>query len=624
METGAGTVLFQSAISNTFLETEFRIISPRDADVVCAMAWAAEDLSISPNPIPPPAFWPLPSWQQGALSRKAPVTLEEALPGIKMAGSWVQATDSLPFLPATSPALVPVPQSLGLRFGIFASGLSGQREKVLRVRYYLEGTLWNPYNRGIAMHPGSGASQAFQLVIWNLPQVKVENLSLGISTGWMDMDTATNSATGTSGIHGWIRTPPAIARGGRIAFTEPDLKWQPEGLARTLHPAFMIGPADKVRISFKEKSDGISAACLDSAMANPLKRAKEGAGWFRMESVKVRFPALELGRADDPPKPFHLSGGSLSFRGENAQWQLLLHRPDSSLIEFLDPRRKSINWQLAYEDARGTLIAGQELILAEARNLTQIPVIDFQLQQPNALFSWPAFQWSTFISATDIPQWSNSFRLGSEGALHINKLLDETSFWHQREEKSATVPAHREGMAQQYYREVLPVNVLNADGWQQRLSISATHQDGEDKLFYAGYPNSKASSDYRSWTQHDVQLAARRIVDMIQGQPSQSVSDFFNRGILNTAFQTGESPDPLMELLPLRGWLKEGPPLVRHGSSWVLHLVMKMKGPFHLETRSARIWLLEMRDNQDKAVFEKVYLEWTEPDGHYREVLFES
>ena len=99
------------------------------------------------------------------------------------------------------------------------------------------------------------------MVFWNLPKFRISNLSKGFSTDWIEMDELINTQTGAEGFHGWIRVKGELEPGESVVIREPDTKNQPEGLARTVHPAFMIGPADKIHIEFQQNEKGCSIAC---------------------------------------------------------------------------------------------------------------------------------------------------------------------------------------------------------------------------------------------------------------------------------------------------------------------------------------------------------------------------
>jgi hypothetical protein len=622
-----GDVFFQSPVSGTVLQAGYEPLSPPDSPLKADLAWVAEDLALNPDPFPPPAIWPLPSWLHFPLRKRSePMEiLRELAVDTVMDGPWINLSESLPFTPGSSPSLVPVTGGLGLRFGIFASGKVGQREKVLRIRFYLEGTLWNPYNRALGMRSGSASGPAFQVVFWNLPEVRVENLTLGTSTGWMDIDSAVNPSTGATGIHGWIRTPGVIGSGASLSFIEPDSKWQPEGLARILHPAFMVGPADAVRISFRKNPAGIHAACLTTDAEDPLKKAEADAGWFRMESVPVEFEPIEFGRADDMPRPFYLSGGSLSFRDANTHVHLRLNNLGLSFTGQLDPRIRTLRWNDTYMDSTGARIRGSQLLGAEAKHPQKGNVMVKQLHQETAIFSWPDRMPGTLIAATDLPEWTNGFCLGSPGAVQVNAGLDLDAAWaHSPETVVAILPSRGGDLPEQNFIEGLPVNSLCPEYWEERLITSAKKKDNSLQFPYSLYPAPSGPLDFRTWTASEINRAARLITDHTGKHPVEAISAFFNRGILPSAFNHKGGGELLHNLLPMRGWLNSGPPLRRHGSAWILHMAIRLRDALKSTTRSARIWLLETRDLAGASRFEIVHFEWTLPHEHIRQTLLKS
>jgi hypothetical protein len=589
-ENPGDAVCFNSPLSSECLAASRVTLSPQNHHEQFTLAWAAEDIGLmAPGAVPWPA-WPLPSWMQ-APRRNRPGVNELLDPAI-LAG-WTEEPR-------------PVVTSLGLRFGIFASGTIGSREKIVRVRYYLEGALWNPYNIPLRMHDSGGMEASFRLIFWNLPEVRIHNLSRGLSTGWIGLDRAANSQSGNNGIDGWIRTAPQLEAGAQVAFLDPDPDRQPEGLARTLHGGFAAGPADRIRIEFRMGGEGVSAACLPMETANPLEAARSGHGWFRIEGFPVQLDPVEWTRADDDPAPFYLYSGSLGFRQENARHQIAFQRTSACFEGQVDPRRQAIVNGDSRTDANGFAVTDQSLV--------EIKSLDLQGDLPDKpvagfhppLFSRPEKPPGSLLAASDIQQWREGFRLGSANAKRINSVLDlEGTFVDEPP----------------LYEPSFPVNMLSPQGWRAILETSDHLPSDPESIQVAAYPNSQADRaiDFRQWSMAAVDGASRGLSEMIRHKPSGSISDFFNRGLLTDSFPASIAGDPGHQLLPLRGWLRKAPAVRRHGSAWILHLLLEGKRNRNLIRRSARVWLLERAAGMETSRFEIIRFEWTDPADHCRQ-----
>ncbi|MGC9452042.1 MAG: hypothetical protein ACP5I4_11410 [Oceanipulchritudo sp.] len=605
-EEGLGRVRFSSPVSGFFLYAGKTVLSPSESPMQLTLSWAGEDIALSaPWESPFPA-WPFPSWlhapaqEEPSLAELLGDSTHADLAGLP----WIPAGDALPYREDAAPALVPVVTWVGLRFGIFASGVSGSREKTVRIRYYLEGNLWNPYNRPLRLHEGEGLEPLFRLVLIHLPQIRIHNLSRGISSSWIPLDEAINSQSGARGIEAWIRTPGRMEAGAGLPFREPDGAGQPEGLARTLHGGFAVGPADRVRIEFKPAEKGPAAVCLSLAEGDPLQAAANGSGWFRLEGPVGEPSTLDFARADDQPAPFYLEEGSLAFRESNAQVQLILERPPPTLAGSVDPRRTGIRAGSAFVDAEDRMVEEGDLMVREIRDLRKDSPRFPEHPGSPALFSWPAQAPPSLLAASDLPVWSEGFRIGSPNAVRINRLLDSEGV------KAAGEPAYKPAWA---------INMLPEAGWQQLLAASGIQAQAENGGWrFGAYPVTSPDQplDFRDWTTDSLNRAAEYLSMAISTKPCSSISDFFNRGLMGKAFSEAIPGDPLHSLMPLRGWLKQAPPIRRRGASWILHLLVEGSLNRHFIRRSARVWLLESADPDRPSGWEIIRFEWTDPRLH--------
>ncbi len=606
---GTDVVNFQSPVSGGRLRAGWIRISPDSLDYALDLAWAAEDVALAAGRNSPPASWPLPSWYLGL--RKENAGLDSFLSSAAGADwdqlPWITAGNPLPFSPELSPSLVPVPRRLALHFGIFASGAMGSREKVIRIRYYLSGTLWNPYNRPLALHNGGGLRPVTRMVLRNLPEVRIHNLTRGYSTGWIPLDEVVNDQTGEAGIRGWIRLPGTLRAGDNYAFVEPDPGSQPEGLARTVHPAFQVGPADAVEIEFRSRPGGVDLALVDLDVADPGEAATAGLGWFRLERFPVEFPLLEFPRADEGGQPFYLAGGSLAFRREHCQAALVFARNGLPGVPELDPRRRSVAADAVYPTASGGSLSGTELVAAACLLPSGTSDTDPAAPAMQALFSWPEERPEGLLTASDLPGWREAFRLGAAGAKEHNALLDRSPMPPLRPDSDDFSPEPVPGWK---YEERFPVNLVGATAWQALLERSASTDPVTGALRFPAFMQVDPArpEDFRSWSKTRLRLAAEKLAGDIGLDPAKSVTDFFNRGRLATAFASTGPGAAIDQLLPFRGWLRNSPLPGPHGSAWILHLAVRLTRERGSSLIPARAWLLETPEG-----FSVVRFEWTDP-----------
>lgn len=609
-EDGADRIEFQAAAADARLRAGLLSGSGDEAPVHVQLAWTFESPALWPDPKPPPQGWPLPDWHYLPQhdSTPPPYPLQGDLPATQPT-LWVAAEDPLPFSPQSSPALVPVPVQLSTRFSVFASGAATSRQKEIRIRLYLEGSIWNPYNRPLRLHSRTGLQPQFQAVFAGFPALRIHNRTQGFSTGWLEPDQSVNAQGGAPGIHGWVRMPATLAPGQVFHFEEPDLRWQPEGLARTLHPGFPVGPGDRVTIEFKKMPEHqLLAALVSLEESDPLQAAQSGRTWFSVSALPVEFPELEFSRADNGPRPFYIHGGSLAFRKENCQLRAGFRRPINTLTGRLDPRRKQIAFDSQIADATGRNTPASELVNAV---LELPPVTDASLPQwwP-PLYSWPDNATPDFIQCTDWLTWPEGQRIGAPSAALLNDWLARAApslregtaieLFHATQGKAAYIPA-------------LPVNCLDPQAWSGPLGARSHQMDSAaTKALYPRYPTPdlNRATDWAEGRPPDE--AAQQLVDLLQTRPARSLADFFNHGYLEQAIYPGHETPPL-GLSPLRGWLSSGQLPAAHPAVWVLHLYGEATEGHRTATCAARVWLLQAPWYPGVEPFEIMRFEWMDP-----------
>ncbi|NDV61189.1 hypothetical protein G0Q06_01855 [Puniceicoccales bacterium CK1056] len=620
---GAGepTVRFQAGSNpSRHLVAGWMKLSEADSPVALSLAWAAEDCSLVSGDSKPPKSWPLPSWELTPYSADQSLHgfLDQKTHGNWIAGPWIPASDPIPFLPEASPAFVPVVKRMSLKFGIFASGPLRNREKTVRLRFYVEGELWNPYNRPLQFHGGTGDRAVFQVLFFNLPVVRLINQSNGFSSGWISLDEARNSASGKDGLSAWIELPNSLQPGEHHPFFEPDPSWQPEGLARTLHPGFLIGPGDRVRIEFKPSEGGVHAACMSTNSDTSPEAALAGEGWFRLEAMSADWPVLEFDRADSGERPFFLEEGSLSFQPENTHLKVEAALRAETLT-LLDPRRRRIQLDQEYPLGNGNGLMGHEWFNYEVMPLVgDLPAPSVASDPPDAqaLFSWPVEEPGTLLEASDLPQWPNGYLLGSPGASEINAVLDR--FW-------IDGPDSREDLVElalvdgtvQKYHNTFHINQLGSKSWSHSIALEGTASAVRGALAYPAFatPNPNWEGDQIVLEEATLEEAADKLVIDIKKNPYGSISEFFNRGRLVELLQMEGNNSIFPSLLALRAWLRKAPPPSPRGSAWILHLAIRARQEQKSILKTARLWLLEVQPEAGNPGFEIIRFEWTNPDS---------
>lgn len=604
---GKSSIRFESSVSNIHYIGNTVELSPAGTRTGTTLSWAFEDTGLAPANTPPPGWWPWSSWMisvipkdESARDSFKSITGEEWNPE-----AWIPDGSPIPFTPDAAPANVPVITHINLTYGIFATGPVDKPRKSVRIRFYIECGLWNPYNRAIRFHERGGQAPAFMVRVANMPSVRIHNLSTGISTGWIPLDSCQNAHTGESGIEAWIRTGRMIGSGEVQDLSEPDNQTQPEGLARTLHPAFQMGPADEIHIEFKQSQEGLTFA-LNSIDEAPT--AQGSANWFHARLPGNSFPSIHFKRADDPNRPFYLASGSLSFRQGNTHHQILLSRPRESLQGLSDPRDQYFQADRESLDAAGNTLAMLELVRTDVRNLRHSPPQPYDSPPAISILSWPGDTPVSLMEATDLPNWENAFLLGTPEASKVNEFF-MTKWPYGIESTQRTIP--NEGTF--HFSKSLPVNSLSKAAWASAFDWDAG-RPGEATFGFPKYANPQNASDYWAPSQSDLTSAIDRLVIQIEKEPSKSIPEFFNRGQLVQAFNETYGKDPLMRFAPIRGLLRHSPPLVSHGSAWILHVAVSTLAGDERIKKSARVWLMKTPTQNGPDTLKMVHFEWTDPE----------
>lgn len=590
---------------------------PESKDPGLTLAWAAQDIQLLPPEAPPPAFWPLPRWDLAPLITPATTgpDLHEILGEAGWTGPWVPEGEALPFIPESSPALAPVVRELALRFGVFAAGPPRSREKTIRVRFYLEGDLWNPYHRPLRLHPGTASRPVFQVIFWNLPEIRLHNRSLGQSSAWIPLDAAPNAQTGSTGLYGWIRGPGLLAAGASFPFSEPDPHRQPEGLARTLHPGFPVGPADRIEVEWRAPSGGLYAACLPMSGGDALDHALADGGWFRAEAFPAEWPSLLFARADSGPRPFLLPGGSLSFRRENAHLRVAFRQAELLRSATLDPRRHRIVHHEPVPTAGMEEVTGSALL--DLAIIRSPPPASREAGAEEPLFSWPDRPPAHLGEAMDLPGWAEGFRLGSEEALRLNTLMETHPQAFFRPPPEALVSLlDSEGRAWPFL-PAWPVNQISPEAWARRLRDSALAHPPQG-LRFGAYPFPGADPDDLTAALSPDQLeeAITSLVEATALAPFSTVPGFFNAGSLAQVMPASASHSLKHAWMPLRGWLRRASIPRPQGSAWILHLAVRAGMDGQTAWKTARLWLMKAALPGENPRLHCVRFEWTHPQEH--------
>ena len=583
------------------------------------LAFAFEDLGLGSGG-DPPAWYPLPGWALAPVATTAETEeLHRDLFPDTLALPLAPGRGELRFLPEAEPPLAPVLRALRLRLGMFAAGALEQREKEVRLRYFMEGVLWNPWNRPLRLHDKSGRAAFARVALTGLPAVRIENRTRGRASGWLALDEAANAHTGKKGLSAWVEGPAVLAPGERFAFTVPDPRRQAEGLARTVHPAFPVGPADAIRLEWKSPPGGVGVTLLPFTEADPVAAARAGEGWLRWEDHPMTFPELVFSRADEAPGPFFLHGGSLSFRWESAQIEAQLAHDGKMKAFAVDPRQRVVNASASYPTPAGSNDSGAEWIRSSVRNLRKESAFGAFDNLPGAaLFSYPDSSPFPEVLRLDQPYRTMPFRLGAPEATALNRVLDHPAFppfLAPQRIVEVPLPDRDSPVA---FLPVRPVNSPYAMAWREFFGRADRRPD-RIGLRFPLFTGATVEGSLLSVTNEEVETAATGLAARAREDPVPSVAAFHSEGRLPRALaQAGVPGDhPAFPLLAVRAFAGTAPPLVRHGPAWILHVAVIGSDAGMTVRHSARVWLQKVRDPQSGEVrFTWMRFRWTNPAAH--------
>lgn len=575
--TEVNTCAFTATDGTRRLTAEWAALTGPDAARTASVAWAIEDVGLTEQ-ANIPSFWPFATLSLKAVPEPADMDLVD-LTNWNSRELWIPSGEEIRFAPEEAPAMSPVLYAAGIRFSIFASGPPHSREKILRIRFILEGLLWNPYNRPMRLHAGSGTRPAFHIEFSGLPRVRVINVSRGIRSAWIDLCEVANDASGENGLHAWVDTPAIMERGGFLEWTAPRTSRQAEGLARTLHRGFLLGPADRVRLEFEPNSRiRVRATSVDESSAQESARA-----WAELESQTIDWPEWEFDRADDGNQPFFLPDGSLSFDRDKAYVLLWMQGE-------WDPQQPTSDPRLQQPDAAGNWVDRSETSLLDLRDkpfTTETP-------DPVALFSWPTEQPDTLRPTTDLPGTQNGWQIGwpDNEENEILQTLEAWQPWHPEDQH----PPPEETNWPQYLR-CQPINAIDAILWENTLLRSARpHSQGYAYPQFATI-NPETAEDFALLDPLTIRSGAQALGRLAEETPMGSVADFFREGRAFAAFPDLDSRLPAHRNLPFKGFFRDGPALVNRSSVYVLHIAVRVQEGNAQTQRARRYWLLETSVN---------------------------
>ncbi len=584
------------------------------------LAFAFEDLSLGSG-AKAPSWYPLPGWSYAPLPAAEEMeALAQKLFPDDLSLPMPAGEGPLFFRPDTVPPLGPVLREGRLRAGLFAAGNLDRREKEVRVRFYFSGVFWNPWNRPLRLHEGEGEAPFAKIAVHGLPAVRIENRSLGRDSGWRSLDEAANAFSGKRGLSAWIESPAVLGPGEHFSFFVPNPKQQPEGLARTVHPAFPVRPADEIHLQWKAGQKGITLALLSVAENDPPAAARNGKGWLRWENLEVNLPGLSFSRADAEPAPFFLPGGSLSFRRDSAQWELRL-APRGKLHSFkVDPRQSVVDATARYTTPEGTEERGKNWLQAEVSSLRLGQPVQPPPEIPGgALFSYPAANPLPSRVQLDQPRPSTSFRLGSAGADALNRLLDHPGFpgFFSTAKKPLLLSLPKIGVRLPF-APVHPVNAPFPTAWEEWFA-EADLAPATPGLRLSLFTRETGPTSHFPVTKAAAEAAGRSLAEQARTNPVPSVAFFHTAGRLPGAFREAGvgTFSPAFPLLPLRAFGGRAAPLVRHGPAWVLHLAILTQDETHAFRHSAKVWYQAIPEAEGgDPRFKRIRFQWTDPEEH--------
>lgn len=595
--TAARVAEFPTQTPGLSLLAEYQEVSCGQDSQPIELAWAWEDLALTtPIDQPVPPYWPAPDF------RAYPITTIKSAPATITDPAMPLPVDAELNASLAGPDVVTaIPLQIQMRFGIFASGPLKSREKVVRIRYYFSGTLWNPYNRPLRFHSGSALRPLAGIALSGMPEVRIHNLSRGNSSGWIDLDTIQNDGTSEAGISAYLRIPGILHPGEQLQFEEPARKDQPQGLARTLHPGFEVGPADRIRLEWRPDPDGLQVHLVSESDVSSMDASEP---WWSWNHISVDWNPAEWNRADDGEHPFFIHDGSLGFREHHCRWSLHIDASSRVRDGRLDPRRPSIDFNASYPCPEiGSRPASEwwAAVLHEHMGVTTLP----ENPSARALFSWPSSPPDCLLCASDVVAESSYHRIGTADAALLNNQMDAPELLPSINCGWNGVQHDTQGVAGKWLHS-FHINQPSHSQWSTTLRISAINS--RDGLSFHQFltPPADGTDAFFQIQSNDFAIACNQLSATSMSRPSASVSEFFTTGrLLKALLQEGSAPPH--SPLPLRGFLRNSPAPVAAGPAAVLHLAARCGET----TLLARAWLARTDASESGAPpYKVVHVDW--------------
>jgi hypothetical protein len=296
---------------------------------------------------------------------------------------------------------------------------------------------------------------------------------------------------------------------------------------------------------------------------------------------------------------------------DNSQIEIVAERDILQLTRYSDPRREVIRAGEEYTDGSGNNVNHDDLVQLGSRNLRENNPIQLTELECPPVFSWPIQLPDSLMGLSDLPAWRNAYCMGSKGARELNQILDATWPFPNEISLSKTTPS---GTILEYQKSIL-VNTVSPAAWYRFLEGNSLPDESVDTIQLSMYPNSTTDSDYINKSTNEIKGISGRLALHIQANPSTSVSDFFNKGVLHDAISLS-SENLLHQFLPLRALKGKGVRLVKRGSSMVLHVSCIVSYNDLSIIKSARVWLLEIPSPGNQTYLKVIHFEWTDPSEH--------
>lgn len=329
--------LMRDASEIVWMESSGTVAFPANEGFEINWSYRIEDLNLNHSMATPEPWDSIDEqWLAGLLRGKSNrALLDEPLP------DWVNS--SRPLL-------------LGWRLdaAVYATPLGEQTANcAIRLRFYLDLDLWNPWEIPVPLSAVNEGSRwpVWRWVIEGMPEVNLINHSLGVETGFQALDYAYNEARPREErIAAWVERPGVVGEmeaGARWTLTEPNVRLQPQGLARLLHRSFPVRPADRLELRVRFPSSGLNFSLAPYDTARPPQSQNAAAVFWRFDGIPAEDFSLHFDRADRLPNPVYRPGLSQDFRRHNTQIRFEFRIDPERINAWIygaDPRRVYWPW----------------------------------------------------------------------------------------------------------------------------------------------------------------------------------------------------------------------------------------------------------------------------------------